>query len=297
MLNDKIIPLTFDSMFTNVFNSIDMLPILERFISDFLELPLEDVRGNLKLLSRDLTSEVNIERDKQVDLLLNINNEIINIEMNTTSVGHQRNYVYAHKIAGTTLERGDNSYSNILKTLQINFNNYKGGKRFISREYIKNEDNEITDKKFEIVQIYIEKVLDKSYNYQNKWEEQISKWCKLLISDNLTMLEEGSSGIMENEEVKDLSRKVEYLSKEPRMVTLYTALPHEEMIKNTLMNEAREQGMAEGIAEGMAEGMAEGQRQKTIEIVSSMLEKGLDIDLIKDVTGLSISEINSLKEH
>ena len=78
----QIIPLTFDYMFTEIFNDEDNICILEEFISFYLDIPLNEVRGNLKLLSRKLKMESKIESKKEVDLLLNLNGEKINIELN-----------------------------------------------------------------------------------------------------------------------------------------------------------------------------------------------------------------------
>ena len=51
-----------------------------------------------------------------------------------------------------------------------------------------------------------------------------------------------------------------------------------------------------GKDEGLAQGRKEGRKEKCIEIAKSMLEKECDISLISEVTGLSIEEIEKLKE-
>lgn len=76
-----IIPLTFDIMFTEIFNNEDSICILEEFIAGYFNYSLDDVRENLKILSRRLPKENRIESRKEVDLLLNLNGKKINIEM------------------------------------------------------------------------------------------------------------------------------------------------------------------------------------------------------------------------
>ena len=49
---NELIPLTFDIMFTEIFNNPDNICILEEFISNYLDIPLKEVSGNLKILSR-----------------------------------------------------------------------------------------------------------------------------------------------------------------------------------------------------------------------------------------------------
>ena len=46
--------------------------------------------------------------------------------------------------------------------------------------------------------------------------------------------------------------------------------------------------------EGRAEGIAEGQIQTKNDVARKMKLKGIDIDMIADITGLSLDEINDL---
>lgn len=54
-------------------------------------------------------------------------------------------------------------------------------------------------------------------------------------------------------------------------------------------------GVDEGLAKGKAEGRAEGKAEEKLQIARSMLNKGLDISLITEITGLSEDEILKLK--
>lgn len=62
--------------------------------------------------------------------------------------------------------------------------------------------------------------------------------------------------------------------------------------------EGHAEGLAEGIAKGRAEGRAEGIEEggqlKTIAIAKKMLDNGMNVKTISEMTGLSINEINSL---
>ena len=51
-----------------------------------------------------------------------------------------------------------------------------------------------------------------------------------------------------------------------------------------------------GYEEGKEEGIEEGSKQKAYEIAKKMLKKGNSIEDICDITGLSIEEIEQLKE-
>ena len=61
-------------------------------------------------------------------------------------------------------------------------------------------------------------------------------------------------------------------------------------------NKGYEEGIEDGRIEGRAEGIEEGSKQKAYEIAKKMLKKGNSIKDICDITGLSIEEIEQLKE-
>ena len=58
--------------------------------------------------------------------------------------------------------------------------------------------------------------------------------------------------------------------------------------------EGRAEGHAEGLAKGRTEGLAEGIEQANRQNARSMKAKGIPVDLIAEITGLSVQEINSL---
>ena len=66
--NGEIIPLTFDPIFTSIFNNEENICILEDFISIYFDIPINEVIGNLKLLSRKLNINNKLEASKEVDL-------------------------------------------------------------------------------------------------------------------------------------------------------------------------------------------------------------------------------------
>ena len=57
---------------------------------------------------------------------------------------------------------------------------------------------------------------------------------------------------------------------------------------------ARESGREEGREEGRKEGRAEGSKQNSFDIAKRMLEKGIDIGTISELTGLTEKEISEL---
>ena len=69
-----------------------------------------------------------------------------------------------------------------------------------------------------------------------------------------------------------------------------------EYARETGREEGREEGLKEGHKKGHAEGRAEGAKQKSFDIAQRMLEKGIDIETISELTGLTAEEVSRLKE-
>ena len=65
--------------------------------------------------------------------------------------------------------------------------------------------------------------------------------------------------------------------------------------KKDVWRDARK-GREEGRKEGKEEGRAEGVKQNSFDIAKRMLEKGIDIETISELTGLTAEEVSGLKE-
>ena len=63
-----------------------------------------------------------------------------------------------------------------------------------------------------------------------------------------------------------------------------------DMTLETAIDEAREEGLEQGMAQGLVQGVAQGRKQ----LVCEMISRGMTPELISDMTGLSLEEIESL---
>ena len=170
---NEIIPMTFDLMFTEIFNNEENIELLEEFIAYYMDIPLEDVKGNLKLLSRNLKKKNLKSSKKEVDLLLDLKGKKYNIELsNKWNQGiKDRNVVFLSNIHGEQLKRGFNDYSEIEETIQINLNNFDEEEEIKTSYYFTNERGEILSKKCRIDVINLEKGSKMSYTS----DERINK--------------------------------------------------------------------------------------------------------------------------
>ena len=63
---------------------------------------------------------------------------------------------------------------------------------------------------------------------------------------------------------------------------------------NVSIAEATERGKAEGLEEGFEKGETKGSEKSKLEIAKNLKRKGMDIDTIAEVTGVSKEEIEKL---
>ncbi|MCI9084461.1 MAG: hypothetical protein HFH46_02440 [Bacilli bacterium] len=73
------------------------------------------------------------------------------------------------------------------------------------------------------------------------------------------------------------------MNSDRKFVGLMSEEEEAEKLQNTLISEAKEEGLAEGF------------KQKEIEIAKNMLNKKMDIETISDITGLTKEKIETLK--
>ena len=292
----ELIPLTFDIMFTEIFNNPDNICILEEFISNYLDIPLNLVIGNLKILSRRLSKEESYDSRKEVDLLLNYLGKKINIEMsNSASDGViNRNVVYLCKIHGRQLKTSDTNYSKINDTIQIMFNNFDTDNDLKTTWYLRDDAGNILTSKLRIDIINLVKGKDLCYTGSEKVDYLIN-WCKLLTTSNKENIKDISCQIMSHKSNNTLMNNMSMLSEENEMVRLYTKLSRREMEHNTLIVEATEKGLKEGLQKGIEQGIEQGVKQNNLEVAKKMLSKNIDITTIEEITGLTKEEIAKLK--
>ena len=282
----EIIPLTFDYVFTAIFNNKDNINILENFLSCYFDIPIGNIRGNVTLLPRQLELESSFSRNKQVDLILDLNGEKINIEL-SNKIGQgiiNRNVVYACNIHGRQLEYGDNNYTHIKKTIQINLNNVHTNKELKEVYYLMTRDGKQLTEKFEI------DIIDMEIGRRNcytKDETKLDRWCLVFTAKTKEEFGKALEGLMEEEAKEKLVEEVDKYSSSNQVVALYSKYTREELEHNTLLIEARE--------EGIEHGMKEGEHKRNVEIAKSLKNMGtLNEEEISKVTGLTIEFICTL---
>ena len=294
--DDELIPLTFDDMFTEIFNKEENICILEELVSGLLDIPLNNVRGNLKLMSRRLPKENRKDSRKEVDLLLDLKGEKINIEMsNTNSEGViKRNIVYMCKIHGNQLEKGE-EYDDIKRTIQINFNNYDNQEEVREIYYLKNDNGRILNKSIRIDVINLVKGKEMCYN--RNVSEYLINLCKMLTESKKEKLEEYTNNILSKESKEKLLEEMKMLSGDEIMFKKFRRKSTWELEKESEMRERERNAIEKGYTHGFENGIEQGSNTKAKDIAKQMLNKNIDVNIIIECTGLTQEEITKLNKH
>ena len=118
----------------------------------------------------------------------------------------------------------------------------------------------------------------------NEDEEKIEENKYLIMLD---MDKEELKKLKKDKVVEEYMEKIERLNQNPMFINWITKEKDEEMIKNTQIRRATEEGISQGISQGMDAGMKK--------LINTMLKNGASVDQISKLTDLSIEKILKIK--
>ena len=67
-----------------------------------------------------------------------------------------------------------------------------------------------------------------------------------------------------------------------------------DMTMETAIYEAREEGIEKGLEQGLEQGLERGRHEGQLELIRKMLSNGLSLEVVSDVNGLSLEELEAL---
>ncbi len=251
---------------------------LAKTVCQILGLPFESV--SFKIMPTDIGTNKNIV-NSDADILLESNEAIVNVEINTsTSKSIQnKNNAYVCQLVLRQLKNMEAYKNKLKKVYQINLNNYDitHDNRFI----VVNRLIDIkTHKEYhpilEIIDVNLAKLQKEDYNKLKK--NEIEYLLYLLVCNDEEELRKIYNGddLMEKmiDEAKILTDNFDLL--------LY--YDREKLKKQEAYELGEEAGKEIGIA------------RRNKEVALNMLRENIDTDIISKVTGLSIEDINELKK-
>ena len=314
-ITDFIFPLAWDVMFNQMFISSDTMPLIEYIVSTIEDTTKQNFKGKVKLLPKDLPQHSIIDTNSKSDLLLSYPNgkketKCI-LEMNSSHIMVMRNAFYAYKIASSGLKIKNGAYKKIFDTIVVNFNSYHHkSERLVEIGIFQTDFGKIIEDSIKIINVNIDKALNKRYTYFNEQEEKMARICRILTTCDIKVLERELNEIMSKEETKKIVARAKELSSDDEYIRLFENGEednYKELIRNTELAEAREEaeerglekgikkGIKQGIKQGIEKGIIQGSKAATIDLTKNAINIGLDAKTISKLTGLSIKEIESLK--
>ena len=275
-----------DRAFKEVFlnpNNSDLLKALLEFILKIKIDKLEVKKTEL------LSGNVNV-KDKRVDAIVHTGNKKIEIEINSQNKDylHTRSTAYICNIYQSNANVGD-TYNEDTDIIQVNLTWGLGRNNDEMKIFkIMNEKGELYVKNFIIYEINMD-YYDKIWYSKN--EDEIKKNQYMIMLD----LDKKELKNMPKDKIVDkYITNVTIVNDDPEFQKYMSEEEDKRKIQNSLLSEAKEEGISQGYTSGINDGISKGENKKSIEIAKNMLNKNMSIEDISDITCLSIEEINKL---
>lgn len=283
----KIIPMTNDRVFKPVLSSIEARDYLIDIISGITGLPKENLKKDMTFVDSEHRISSKKESKKISDLVVEVKDNVINLEMNNTYYKKlvDRNFEYIAKLKSNLIGE---SYNKIRKVIQINFDNFNryNDSRAVIKFEMRDEKGIKEGVSLESYHVILPNVKEKYYNENNK-DDLIGKLVIFVAEKD----EELQKLIDEHIELRPVGKKLVEISREEEARGIYDLEEHERRVRNSLIEDALEDGWNRGKKEGKAEGI----RENKLSVAKKLFEEGISLEIIKKVTNLSDDDIKALK--
>ena len=280
--------LTNDFIFKKVFGKKGN----ESILKDLLEAILK-----IKIKKIELQAEVELERELIDDKtgILDIeatidDNTTIDIEMQMKNQYNmkERSLFYWAGLYYTGLKKNEEYKENkrVITINIVNFDMFKEGPYHEKIELRREYKNILLTNKLEIHFIQLSKFLKEG---QEEKDKKMWQWLTFICNKNRKEVERV---MKENKEIEKANEELEYLTGDDAVRRIAFLREKAERDYITNMSGARKAGLELG----REEGIKEGEKKKTIEIAKEMLAKGIEIELIKEITKLTEEELENIKK-
>lgn len=277
----KLLSPKLDVVFQALFGEVGSERITKKFLEAILDKKLEEVD-----LSRNIVLRRENPKDKMgiLDVLVKINQEeYCNVEMQMVEKDNliERILYYWSRIYGKNLN-GSDDYIELKRTIGVLIVNFEIKKLKELGYHSKWKIIEEKERKLiltEHLELHIIEI-PKIYNIgENEEKEELVKWINFIENPES---EKVGEYMKENKEMKEAKEKLEVMSEDEKM----------QILAELRLKAIRDEKAVErfGYNQGIEKGIEQGKK----ETAKKMKEEGLDIELIKKITGLTEEEINSL---
>lgn len=282
------LPLTNDYVFKKVFAKAGNEEILKDFLESILEIKIQKIEVKNPELPKDLIDK----KAGILDIKAELNeSQICDIEIqvaNEKNIEHRSTY-YMSKLIAEQLNKKE-EYNKLKKTIVINllnFNYYKRNsyhqiahmkfentkeEKYVDMGYTK--EDELATEDIEMHFIEIPKFIKKNCGINTKLEQWL--WLLTGKGEKVEMAEK------ENKEIKKAIEILEEMSMDEKEWELYQSRKMAEIDYNS------------GIASAIEEGERKGKKETKIQIAKKLIESGMELEKVAQVTGLSENEIKEI---
>ena len=266
-----------------------------------MEALLEEILGEkvkiIKFLNNELEVREKQEREKRVDVLIEIEKMKVHVEIdsNATKSVRYRNLIYFEAFHSTITKKKD-KYDMNVRYIHISLEFGIGRKHEIIDEYeLQNKKGEKFVDNMKYILVNMDRLKKVWYT---KSEEAREKYKYLMLID--LPKEELERYQEEDELVKEYKERIMFVNDKFDFTKFISPEDDEKWLREAELEEYRQMGMEKGLKQGIKEGkklgIEQGIEQNSMAIAREMLKSNEDINKISKYTGLSIEEIYSLKQ-
>ena len=304
----RIIPMTNDRMFKAVLTSDEARDYLVDIISSITGLPKENLKKDMTFKNAEHQVSGISESKKISDLVVEVKDNVINLEMNGSYYRRlvDRNFEYIAKLKSNLVGE---SYNELKKVIQINFDNFNkyNDERIIIKFEMMDETGLKEGVSLESYHVILPNVKEKYYNKREK--DELVRKLVILVEERD---EELQKLIDANMELRPVGKKIVEISRDEELNGIYDREEHERRVRNSLIEDALEdgwnrgkkegietgkiEGKKEGKAQGIREGIKEGIKEGKIEIAKKMIDMGMPFETISEVTDISKSQLENINK-
>lgn len=277
-----------DIIFRKIFGMKGNEGILKDFLEGILDIKIESVELDL---ATELLPDFYEGKSSRLDVRAKLDDGTnINIEIQTKMEDYSdaRDLMYWSKLYMSSIGKGE-KYTDAKKTICIwildgkvyDFNKYHS-------EWVITEKELGATMYFKDFEIHVIE-LQKFRKLDIMKPERRDFWLWFIDHTRKELVE---MACYSNEEVKKAKEQYDKITADKTLMSLIIAAEIDEMDERTRIANAEEKGLAKG----MEKGMEKGRQETKYETAKKMLELGLDVEIIKQTTGLSEEEILKIRE-
>ena len=281
-----IVPLTDDLAFKRIFLKNPIF--LKKFIADVLHLDFEIKSMDIK--NSELLKNNKNERKKVLDIYV-VLNDFYNLSIELNNCNYQnvkiRNFLYLNSIYNSLYKKGEKIKNVDAQVTQLNLNVLPTGyDNLDGKIYVfdKINDENIIDN-YKIINKNLA-LLD--YIYYNKDREKEIAWLCAIKATNYEELDKHLKVVLTDEERKLFMKEVKLMNSEKFLNDYWKGEDINEYVRQAELEEAEKTGFDNGKKVGFNNALNE--------IIKTMLNKGLKLSTISEISGKSINEIKSFKK-